>query len=56
MFYQTSDLWKLTQYIKYNIEIHRVLKNGAKNKKTLSSFKRGEHVEYKYILKNDFFT
>ena len=34
----------------YNIEIDKVLKNGLKTK-TMPSFERGEHVEYKYILK-----
>ena len=26
-------MWKLTQYIMYPIEIHKVFKNGPKNKK-----------------------
>ena len=32
-----SDIWKLTPYIMYNIEIHKVL-NGPKIKKTMPSF------------------
>ena len=28
---ELSDMWKLTQYIMYNIEIHKVLKTGPKN-------------------------
>ena len=38
----------------YTIEIHKVLKNGPKNLKNVPSSKRGEHVEYKYIIKNEF--
>ena len=34
----------------YHIEIYKVLKNGPKIK-TITSFERGEHIEYKYILK-----
>ena len=32
-FIELSDMWKLTQYIMYPIEIHKVFKNGPKNKK-----------------------
>ena len=34
----------------YYIEIYKILKNGPKIK-TITSFERGEHIEYKYILK-----
>ena len=34
---ELSDIWKLTQYIMYNIEIHKVL-NGPKILKTIPSF------------------
>ena len=27
-----SDIWELTQYIMYNIKIHKVLQNGSENK------------------------
>ena len=37
----------------YSIEIHKLLKNGPKNKK-VPLFKRGEHVKYKYIIRNEF--
>ena len=37
----------------YNIKIHKVLKNGSKTK-TISSFERRNHVEFKYIIKNEF--
>ena len=33
LFIELSDMWKLTQYIMYPIEIHKVFKNGPKNKK-----------------------
>ena len=35
----------------YNIEIHKELKNGPKN---VPSFKRGEHLKYKNIIRNEF--
>ena len=34
----------------YHIEIYKVFKNGPKID-TIPSFERGEHIEYKYILK-----
>ena len=34
----------------YHIDIYKVLKNGPKIK-AITSFERGEHIEYKYILK-----
>ena len=37
----------------YHIDIYKVLKNGPKIK-AITSFERGEHIEYKYILKNNF--
>ena len=32
LFYWKLDVWKLTQYIMYGIEIHKALKNGPKDK------------------------
>ena len=55
MFHEIFVVWKFNQHIMYNIEIHKALKNGPKNLKNVPSSKRGEHVEYKYIIKNDFF-
>ena len=37
----------------YNIEIHKVLNNGSKIK-TIPSFERGDHVEFKYLIKSEF--
>ena len=37
----------------YNMDIHIVLKNGPKIK-SIPSFERGDHVESKYIIKNEF--
>ena len=37
----------------YHIEIYKVLKNGPKIE-TIPSFERGEHIEYKCILENEF--
>ena len=34
----------------YHIDIYKDLKNGPKIK-AITSFERGEHIEYKYILK-----
>ena len=55
MFHEIFVVWKFNQHIMYNIEIHKALKNGPKNLKNVPSSKRGEHVEYKYIIKNEFF-
>ena len=35
------------------MEFHKVLKNGPKNK-IYTIFERGEHIEFKYILKMRF--
>ena len=37
----------------YNIKIHKVLKNGPKIK-TIPSFQRRDHVEFKYIIKTEY--
>ena len=37
----------------YIIEIHKLLINGPKIKKTIPSFQRGDHVESKYIIRNE---
>ena len=37
----------------YHIEIYKVLKNCPKIK-TITSFERGEHIEYNNIIKNEF--
>ena len=34
--------------------IYRLLKNGPRNKKTMPSFERRDHIEFKYIIKNKF--
>ena len=36
-----------------NIRIHKVLMNGPKNK-TIPSFDRENHVESKYVIRNEF--
>ena len=36
------------------MEINKVLKNGPKYKKTIPLFERGDHIESKYILRNEF--
>ena len=48
-----SDIWKFIQYIIHNINIHKVLKNGPKNK-TIPSFDGENHAESKYIIRNEF--
>ena len=50
---ELSDIWKLTPYVMYNIEIHKVLKNGPRIE-PIPSFERRDHVESKYIIENDF--
>ena len=37
----------------YNIEIHKVLKNGTENK-IYTIDERGDHVDFKYIIQNEF--
>ena len=37
----------------YNMEIHKVLENGPKKTKTITSFER-DHIKSKYIIRNDF--
>ena len=37
----------------YDIKNHKVLMNGPKNK-TIQSFDRKNHVESKYIIRNEF--
>ena len=46
----------MRKFIQYNIcdiKIHKVLKNGPKNK-AIPSFDRENHVESKYIIRNEF--
>ena len=37
----------------FNIEIHKVLKNGP-GLKTIPSFERGDQIESKYIIRTEF--
>ena len=47
------EIWKFTQYIIHIINIRKVLKKGPKIK-SIPSFERGDHVDFRYIIKNEF--
>ena len=46
-------MWILTRHNIYDMKIHKALKYGPKIK-SLPSFERRDHVESKYIIKNEF--